>query len=311
MDLLPPEFTFIERGWLNCNSTLVHAGDAPAIIDTGHVSCAAQTVERVRKAGIEPEQLGRIVLTHAHSDHHGANRALKNLSGAPVLMGALTAEWFARDERRLTWFDQLSQEADIVPADMTVADGDTVEFGGLVFEVVSLPGHGPDTVGYFQPDTKVMICADSMWQNDTGMLHPQIHGWEIIEHAEYALGQLRQLDIAVAIPGHGGLITDVPDNIDTALQRLESFRQTPAKLAWHIIRRFYVYGVLRYQPIAHSDYHTQILADGWIDYYCSVINAGQSSVVTPQQLLERLKDQFVERGVVVEQHGWLTSELRV
>lgn len=308
---LPAEITFVERGWLNANNVLVHAAGAPAIIDTGHLSCAADTIELIRANGIEPAELGQIAITHAHSDHHGGNRALVELSGAPVAMGALTAEWFARGERHLTWFNQLSQEVDVVPADIVYRDGDIVELGGLAFQVVALPGHGPDTIGYFQPETRVMICADAMWQNDSGMLHTQMHGWSVLADAELALRRLQKLDISVAIPGHGGLIYDVADNLELAIKRLERFRKNPARLAWHTIRRFYVYGVLRYQPILASDYNRQVLADSWIGYYCGMINdASSDRQYTPESLVDEILRDFVARAVVRQDDGYLSCDMR-
>ncbi len=310
--VLPSEFCFIERGWLNANNVIVHAHGAPAIVDTGHLYCADETIDLIRANGFDPTEIGQIAITHAHSDHHGGNRKLMSLSGAPVAMGSLTAEWFARGERHLTWFDQMSQEVDVIPADIIYHEGDIVDLGGMPFQVVSLPGHGMDTVGYFQPDTRVMICADAMWHNDTGMLHTQVHGWDIIDDAELALRRIAELDVAVAIPGHGGLITNVAECTDNALQRLQSFRKEPARLAWHIIRRFYVYGVLRYQPILASEYQAQVLDDSWLAYYCNIINesADQGRQYSPLQLANRLLDEFKARDIVREEDGFLSCDLR-
>ncbi len=309
---LPVEITFIERGWLNANNVLINANGAPAIVDTGHLACVDETVSLIRAQGIEPEQLGQIAITHSHSDHHGGNRRLKAISGAPIAMGAITAEWFARDERHLTWFNQLSQEVDVSLADVIFQPGDQVMLGGMPFEVIALPGHAPDCVGYFQPDTRVMICADALWHNDTGMLHPQIHGWDIMSDAELALQRLRSLKPVVAIPGHGGLICNVADSIEGAMRRLASFRRDPAKLAWHAIKRFYVYGVLRYQPIAESQYKQQVLNDTWIDYYCDIINeaAGATRRYTCSSLLDVILEEFKARGVVNDNDGYLSCEMR-
>ncbi len=309
---LPAEISFIERGWLNANNVLIHASGAPAIVDTGHLACVDETVSLIRAAGIEPARIGQIVITHSHSDHHGGNRRLQTISGAPIAMGAKTADWFARNERHLTWFNQLSQEVDVVPANEIYHAGDQVVLGGMPFEVIALPGHAPDGIGYFQPDTRVMICADALWLNDTGMLHPQVHGWDVIADAELALQRLQALDITVAIPGHGGLISNVADSAERALRRLESFRRDPAKLAWHTIRRFTVYGVLRYQPIAAIEYTKQVQDDSWIGYYCDVINdsASTKSRYSASHLLDVVLDDLKARDIVQENDGYLSCDMR-
>ena len=69
---LPSEFTFIQRGWLNCNSIIIQAGGPPALIDSGHIRYVDETLELIRQAGVEPETIAQIGTTHSHCDHHGA-----------------------------------------------------------------------------------------------------------------------------------------------------------------------------------------------------------------------------------------------
>ncbi|MCB2033364.1 MAG: MBL fold metallo-hydrolase, partial [Ottowia sp.] len=75
MSALPPSMHVLERGWLSCN-TLVCTGEAPCVIDTGHVKHAADAVERV--AGLlQGRPLADIAHTHLHSDHCGGTAALQ------------------------------------------------------------------------------------------------------------------------------------------------------------------------------------------------------------------------------------------
>lgn len=249
---LPSEFTFIRRGWLNCNSVLIQGDGPPALVDSGHLFYQDETLSLIRQAGVEPETIGQIATTHCHCDHHGANKRLKALSGATIGMGPLTAEWFATGEKHLTWFEQLSQDADVAPADLIYSDGDTIHLSGMPFEVHSLPGHAPDSIGFYQPDTRVLICADALWENDISMLHTAVHGIGIIDDAEMAVRKIMEIDPLITIPGHGGLIKDVQQSGEQALRRIERFRQDPGHQAWHITRRFVMYGILTYQPISRQ-----------------------------------------------------------
>ena len=47
-DLLPPEITVLERGWLSANNILFIGQHDTAIVDTGYCSHADQTVDLVR-----------------------------------------------------------------------------------------------------------------------------------------------------------------------------------------------------------------------------------------------------------------------
>ena len=67
-DLLPPEITVLERGWLSANNILFVGHHDTAIVDTGYCSHAEQTVELVRDA-LAGRRLDRLLNTHLHSDH--------------------------------------------------------------------------------------------------------------------------------------------------------------------------------------------------------------------------------------------------
>ena len=257
-----------------------------------------------------PEEIGQIVTTHSHCDHHGANKRLKALSGAPVGMGPLTAEWFAANEMHLTWFDQLSQDADVQPADIIYNPGETVKLSGISFDVVHLPGHAPDCIGFFQPDSRVLICADALWPDDVAMLHTAVHGQGIIDDAEAAIHTILDLNPLIAIPGHGGLITDVPSSAENALRRLDRFRNEPGHLAWHICRRFVIYGILTFQPIQRQDHIQKLIAEKWIFNYLPELNIGRERPYQPDevdQLFNNVIDEFIRRGLVIEKDGLLTS----
>eukprot|EP01038_Epipyxis_sp_PR26KG_P002869 gene2869-biopygen2112 len=75
-DLLPPEITVLERGWLSANNILFIGQHDTAIVDTGYCSHAEQTVELVRDA-LAGRRLDRLLNTHLHSDHCGGNAALQ------------------------------------------------------------------------------------------------------------------------------------------------------------------------------------------------------------------------------------------
>ncbi len=306
---LPSEFTFIQRGWLNCNSILIQGDGSPALIDSGHLRYVDETLDLIRKAGVEPETIRQIGVTHCHCDHHGANKTIKALSGATIGMGPLTAEWFGRNERYLTWFEQLTQEADVVPADEIYNEGDIVTFSGIPFEILSLPGHAPDSIGFYQPDSRVLIGADAMWENDLGVLHTAVHGPAILDDAEMAVRKIMALDPAVVIPGHGNLITDVQENGQKILKRIDSFRNEPGRAAWHITRRFIMYGILTLQPISREKYISIAITDGWARQYLPDINQTLDEPIAESNLADLFNlviDEFIGRGLVVEKEGSLT-----
>ena len=78
MSALPENLILHERGWLSSNNLLC-LGESPALIDTGHVKHADETVRQVRQA-LGDQPLADIAHTHLHSDHCGGNAALQKTS---------------------------------------------------------------------------------------------------------------------------------------------------------------------------------------------------------------------------------------
>lgn len=304
--MLPPEITFIERGWFNANSVVIHGRYGPTLVDSGHWIDRHETVQLLRDHGVDPETIQQIVVTHCHSDHHGANRILKALSGAPVGMGWITADWFARGERHLTWFDQASQEVDVVPADFVLHEGDTVELGDMGFEVLHLPGHAPDSIGLYQPDHKIMICADAMWHNDVGVLNTITHPGAV-DQALASIEKLKRCDIRIAIPGHGGLITNVAENLERVTQKLHRFQAEPGFLAQHYLRRMMMYLVLRYQPATRLELAVQMEDQRHFRHFLNRYESHLPHIDLGRWQTEIL-DLFLAQGILLEdEHGRLSS----
>lgn len=299
--MLPAEILFIERGWFNANHVVLLGGDAPVLIDSGHLLGVDETLARLMDHGVDPASIGQLLNTHGHSDHIGGNARIKALSGCPIGCGPLTAKWLQTNDRHNLWLESMGQVTEIVPPDFVIEPETRVTLGGMSFEVIALPGHGPDTIGFYQPDTKVMICADALWKNDLGILNVQIHGPQVLDDAQAAVDRLSTLEIDIALPGHGGLITDVAGSLAAVNQRLEGFRRDPSQLAWHLVRRIFMFNLLRYQPIARVDLETTLLRFPWLHENTPLCgkkpSGGQWDAAS---MFNTLVDRFLERGLARE-----------
>lgn len=70
-------------------------GRQPVLIDSGPASTKAGLARRLREAGIEPNQLGAVLLTHSHADHAGGAKQFAD-AGVPVVLGAADSVLAAR-----------------------------------------------------------------------------------------------------------------------------------------------------------------------------------------------------------------------
>jgi len=101
-------------------------------------------VRHLRKHGLTP---AAILNTHGHSDHIGGNKALKELwPHCPVVIGRKDASMLTDPRENMSAVFGMTL---VCPAaDKTVAEGDSVEAAGFVFQVRDIPGHTAGHVVY-------------------------------------------------------------------------------------------------------------------------------------------------------------------
>ncbi len=108
--------------------------------------------------GLEPELIVRflednrllpavILNTHGHGDHIGGNEALKQAyPEAPLIIGVNDAPMLT--DSALNMSAPFGFEVISPPADRLVREGDQIDFAGLTFDVLDLPGHSPGHIAY-------------------------------------------------------------------------------------------------------------------------------------------------------------------
>jgi len=107
-----------------------------AVIDPG--AEAHRIIETLEEASLNAVV---ILNTHGHFDHVGANRAVKEKTGAPLAIHSLDAPLLkVVVDSAAAW--GLSAEPSPAP-DRLLADNDTIDVGSMTFTVIHTPGHSP------------------------------------------------------------------------------------------------------------------------------------------------------------------------
>jgi len=252
-DLLPPEITVLERGWLSANNILFIGHHDTAIVDTGYCSHADQTVDLVRGA-LAGRALDRVLNTHLHSDHCGGNAALQKawpgvLTAIPPGQAAHVRQW---DAYALS-YTPTGQECPPFRADTLLMPDSCVLLGDKPWQVHAAPGHDPHSVVLFEPQGRVLISADALWENGFGVVFPELEGDNAFAEVAATLDVIEKLSPQVVIPGHGPVFADAPRAIDGARRRLDSFVRNPGKHALYAAKVLLKYKLLEWQQITMAD----------------------------------------------------------
>lgn len=109
-------------------------------------------------------KLRYIINTHGHFDHVGANKRLKDVTGAPIFIHRLDAPMLDQlSASAASW--GLSAEDSPAP-DRMLEDGDTVVFGTITLKVLHTPGHTQGGISLFT-DACVFV-GDTLFAGSVG-----------------------------------------------------------------------------------------------------------------------------------------------
>jgi glyoxylase-like metal-dependent hydrolase (beta-lactamase superfamily II) len=239
---LPPSVRFVERDWLSANGVLFDDGRRTALVDTGYVKHRDLTLALVRHA-LGGRPLDLVVNTHLHSDHCGGNAALQAAWGPRTLIPEASAD-AVRDWGDGLTFESLGQRCERFGFDGTLEDGADVVLGGLSWRVIAAPGHDPDSVILHCASERILISADVLWASGFGIIFPELEGESGFAEQRAMLERIDGLDVAVVLPGHGPMFTDVRGALRTARQRLERLAADPANNARYAAKALLKYLLL-------------------------------------------------------------------
>lgn len=167
------------------NWTWLLPGRTPTLIDagTGEPGC----IEDVRRA-LGGSVLAQVLVTHGHGDHASGAPALARAFGGPRF---LKWPWPGRDGK---W------SVDWQP----IADGDRIPAGDTTLVVVHTPGHSPDHVCFWHPESRSLFGGDLAIRGTTVWIPTNLQG-DLVAYLA-SLERVLELDPVRIFPAHGPVI---------------------------------------------------------------------------------------------------------
>jgi hydroxyacylglutathione hydrolase len=165
------------------------------IVDPG---AQAETIlDTVQKAGLS---ISLIVITHAHMDHVGALRAVKERTGARfAIHEAEKGVLLSAPMRLFTSLGVFPIKSPPRP-DRLLTDGDLIDIGDLRFEVLYTPGHSSG--GISLAGHGVVFSGDTLFNSGIGRTDfPGMSHERLMKSIQEKLMALP--DETIVYPGHG------------------------------------------------------------------------------------------------------------
>jgi glyoxylase-like metal-dependent hydrolase (beta-lactamase superfamily II) len=187
-------------GLLQCNCSVI--GDPATreaiVVDPG------DEIDKVLAALREEGLRCRAILnTHTHLDHVGANQALKEATGAKLMLHEADLPLYDRLDAQAAWMGGLLPAPARATVDELIHQGDRVTAGGLVAEVLHTPGHTPGSLCFhWGGASPLLLSGDTLFAGSIG--RTDLWGGDFDQELESIRRRLFALDDQTrVIPGHG------------------------------------------------------------------------------------------------------------
>ncbi|MEM0156103.1 MAG: MBL fold metallo-hydrolase [Thermoplasmataceae archaeon] len=228
------------RSLRTANLYFITNGKRGALIDTG---MSPDTLEFLRKNGVEVDEIGEIMLTHLHFDHIGGAANLQKSLSVRVYMGKLDAEIISRmmsdpegylknEISYLKYLGLPDNEVDIAAKvnpvketykeaaaidEITPLDENSTFLGFPEISILDVPGHTPGSTAFIVKDQNFVFTGDHIIERITPNISYYDDDSDMLGMYLKSLLKLQSTGIQTGYSGHGPEIDNLSYRIEDLL----------------------------------------------------------------------------------------------
>ena len=190
-----------------CSNIYVVGRERATIIDTGVGNRQNPVWPQLKELGVEPRNVERIIITHAHHDH---------AMGAFLILEKAKPKVYVHEDDAGFIASSLGDSL------VKVREGDIIETELWPLEVIWTPGHTEGGMCLYAREQKILFSGDTAFPDgyfgrfdgDTGSLD------QLVE----SLRKLTKLKVDVMLAGHGvPVLSKAEDNLKLSLRNAELY----------------------------------------------------------------------------------------
>jgi len=169
------------------------------VIDPG--GDAAKILREIKRMGLNVKG---VILTHAHIDHIGAVRSIKDELGAEIMMHKAEVPVLKTASKMGRLFGVRVEEPP--DPDRFVSEGDEINCGKISLKTLETPGHSPGGISLLTSDGKSCFVGDTLFAYSIG--RTDLPGGDYHTLIQSIKSKLIALgDDVQILPGHGPTTT--------------------------------------------------------------------------------------------------------
>ncbi|TAL34519.1 MAG: MBL fold metallo-hydrolase [Spirochaetes bacterium] len=182
---------------------LIKGDGGAALVDAGTGESHDRVLKNIAAAGVKPNEIGHLFLTHCHYDHTGGADRMRGATGCAIVAHELDAEFLEMGDSRVTAASWYGTHMEPFGIDIKVTE-EVREFviGGIQVTFHHAPGHSPGSaILTMVSDGKLVLFGQDVHGPLNGTLRS--NRGDYVKSLEYMLA----LDADILCEGHFGVFT--------------------------------------------------------------------------------------------------------